>query len=176
MTNQGPLYLAHISKVSGCKTPLAEELHKSNIIKFLKREYTLHFKGNIQDAGLANMQLISKHKKKSRVSLFVINIVGKYAWVFHLKGKRGITITNAFQKSLIESGDKQNKLWQTKVVNFTINQYNHGFKIMLQKYIQHIVKKNLLLLKKFIGTLKNKIQKYISFQYQETCILIDQNK
>ena len=77
------------------------------------------------------MQLISKLKKKSRVSLFVINIVGKYAWVFHLKGKRGITITNAFQKSLIESGDKQNKLWQTKVVNFTINQYNHGFKIML---------------------------------------------
>ena len=131
MTNQGPLYLAHISKVSGCKTPLAEELHKSNIIKFLKREYTLHFKGNIWDAGLANMQLISKHKKKSRVSLFVINIVGKYAWVFHLKGKRGIAITNAFQKSLIESGDKQNKLWQTKVVNFTINQYNHGFKIML---------------------------------------------
>ena len=44
------------------------------------------------------------------------------------------------------------KYSQTKVANFTIDKLNHGFRIMTQKCIQHI-------LKKFIRTLKNKIYK-----------------
>ena len=30
----------------------------------------------------------------------MVGIFSKYAWVIHLKDKRGITFTNAFQKTL----------------------------------------------------------------------------
>ena len=46
------------------------------------------------------MQLISKFNKEFRFLLCVIDIYSKYAWVIPLKDKKGITITNAFQKFL----------------------------------------------------------------------------
>ena len=46
------------------------------------------------------MQLISKFDKKHRFILCVIDILSKYAWLIPLKDKKGITITNAFQKNL----------------------------------------------------------------------------
>ena len=54
------------------------------------------------------MQLISKFNKGIRFLLCVIAIFSKYAWVFLLKDKNGITIINAFQKNLDESSDKTN--------------------------------------------------------------------
>ena len=39
------------------------------------------------------------------------DIFTKYAWVIPLKNKKGITITNAFQKILHESKRKPNKIW-----------------------------------------------------------------
>ena len=47
------------------------------------------------------MQLVSKFNIEFRFLLCVINIYSKYAWVIPLKYKKGITITNAFQKILI---------------------------------------------------------------------------
>ena len=41
-------------------------------------------------------------------------IFSKYAWVIPLKDKKGITITNAFQKTLNESKHKPNKIWVDK--------------------------------------------------------------
>ena len=41
-------------------------------------------------------------------------IFSKYAWVIPLKDKKGITITNAFQKTLNESKHKPNKMWVDK--------------------------------------------------------------
>ena len=35
-----------------------------------------------------------------RFLLCVVDIFSKYTWVVHLKGIKGITITNAFQKIL----------------------------------------------------------------------------
>ena len=49
------------------------------------------------------MKLISKFNKRFRFSLCVIEIYSKYAWVVLLKNKKGITITNDFQKTLDES-------------------------------------------------------------------------
>ena len=49
---------------------------------------------NIWGADLADMQLISKFNKGFRFLLCVIDIFSKYAWVVHLKDKKGITITN----------------------------------------------------------------------------------
>ena len=57
------------------------------------------------------MQLISKFNKGIRFLLCVIDISSKYAWVIPLKDKKGITITNAFQKILKESSRKSNKIW-----------------------------------------------------------------
>ena len=51
------------------------------------------------------MQLISKFL------LCVIDIYSKYAWIIPLKDKKGITITNAFEKILNESERKSNKIW-----------------------------------------------------------------
>ena len=81
---------------------LAEELHMSNMRKPEKREVYWPFKDNILEVDLADlqlMQLISKFIKKIFRFLFcVIDIYAKYAWVSPLKDKKGITITNAFQK------------------------------------------------------------------------------
>ena len=46
------------------------------------------------------MQLISKFNKGLRFLLRVIDIFNKYTWVVPLKDKKGISITNAFQKIL----------------------------------------------------------------------------
>ena len=40
----------------------------------------------------------------------VIDIYSKYTWVTPLKVKKGIAITNSFQKFLNESGHKPNKI------------------------------------------------------------------
>ena len=70
------------------------------------------------------MQLTSNFNKKFIFSLCVIDIFSKYAWVVPLKDKKGITITNAFQKILKESNRKPNKIWVVKRSEF----YNSSFK------------------------------------------------
>ena len=52
------------------------------------------------------MQLIRKFTNGFRFLLCVIDIYSKYTWVILLKDKKGITITNAFQKFLNESNRK----------------------------------------------------------------------
>ena len=46
--------------------------------------------------------------------LCVIVIYSKFPWVIPLKDKKGIKITNAFQKVLDESNRKPNKIWADK--------------------------------------------------------------
>ena len=78
----------------------SEELHKPIVRKFNKRKVQSPFIDNIWGADLANMQLISKFNKEIRFLLCVIDIFSKYVCVIPLKDKKGITITNAFQKTL----------------------------------------------------------------------------
>ena len=105
-----------------------------------------------------DMQLISKFNKGIRF-LLCIHIYSKYAWVIPLKDKKGILITNAFQKILDGSNCKPNKIWVDKGSEF----YNKSMKLFLQNNdteIYSIMKENLLLLKdslkpsriKFINT------------------------
>ena len=74
------------------------------------------------------MQLIGKFNKGFRFLLCVIDIFSKYAWVVPFKDKKGITITNAFQKILKESNWKTNKIWVDKGSEF----YNSSFKKWLK--------------------------------------------
>ena len=50
-------------------------------------------------ADLVDMQVISKFNKGFRFLLCAIDIYSKYAWVICLRDKKGVTITNAFQKT-----------------------------------------------------------------------------
>ena len=93
------------------------------------------------------MQLISKFNKGFRFLLCVIDIFSKYAWVFPLKDKKGISIVSAFQKILKESDRKPNKIWVDKGSEFYNNFFKNGQKIKNLKCIQYIMKENTLLLK-----------------------------
>ena len=74
------------------------------------------------------MQLISKFNKGFQFLLCVIDIYSKYTWVIPLKNKKGITITNAFQKTLHQSNCKPNKIWVDKSGEF----YNRSMKSIFQ--------------------------------------------
>ena len=130
---------------------LAEELHKPIIRKFKRRELYSAFKDNIWAADLADMQLISKFDKGFRFLLCVIDIYSKYAWVVPLKDKKGVSIVNAFQSILKKSNRKPSKIWVDKGREF----YTRSMKSCLEKndkkYIQRIMKENLLLLKDLLG-------------------------
>ena len=100
---------------------------------FKKRKVQSSFLGNIWGADIADMQLKSKFNKGIRFFLLcAINIYVKYAWVIPLKYKKSITISNAFQKFLKESnqretnskGHKPNKIWVDKGSEF----YNRSMK------------------------------------------------
>ena len=77
--------------------------NKEIIRRFNKRKVHSPFIDNIWDKNLADMQLIIKFNKGSRFLLCIIDIYSKYAWVIPLENKKGITITNGFQKFLDES-------------------------------------------------------------------------
>ena len=80
------------------------------IRKVRKGKFYSGFKNNTWGADLADMQLVSKFNKGFRFLLCVIDIFSKYAWVVPLKGKKGASIANAFQKILEEFHRKPNKI------------------------------------------------------------------
>ena len=126
---------------------LAAELHEPIIRKFKKGKVYSAFKDNIWGADLADMQLISKLNKGFIFLLCVIYIFSKYAWVFPLKDKKGVSIVNAFQIILKKSNRKLNKIWVDKDSESYNNCFKNVYKTMILLCIQHIMKENLLLLK-----------------------------
>ena len=58
--------------------------------------------------------------------LLIILFDSKYVRVIPLKDKKGITITNAFQKILDESNRKPNKIWTDKVSKFFNKSVKYG--------------------------------------------------
>ena len=103
---------------------LAEELRKPIIKKLKKRNVYSRFKDNIWGDYLAD--LINKFNKRFRFLLCVIDIFGKYAWVAPLKDKKGITITNAFQKILKESNRKPSKIMVDNASEFYNSSVTNG--------------------------------------------------
>ena len=88
---------------------LADELHKPVIKKFNKRKVYLQFKDNIWGVDLADMQSLSKKNKGNKYLLCAIDLFSKYAFVVPLKDKKGISITNAFDKIIKQSNENQIK-------------------------------------------------------------------
>ena len=100
---------------------LAEELRKPIIRTFNKRKVHSNFIDNIWGAILTDMQLISNFEKGFRFLLCVTDIFSKYAWIIPLKNKKGIIITNSFQKVLKESNRKRKNYGLIKAANFIID-------------------------------------------------------
>ena len=67
---------------------------------------------------------MSKFNKRFRFLLCVIDIYSKFVWVVPLKDKKGITVTNDFQKVYNKSWSKWNKIWVDKSSEF----YNKSMK------------------------------------------------
>ena len=108
------------------------------------------------------MQLISKFNRGFRFLLSIIDIFTKYTWVVPLKDKKGVSIVNAFQKTLDKLGRKPDKIWVDKTSEF----YNSSFKKWLkdndiEMYSIHNEGKSVVA-ERFIRTLKNKIYKYMA--------------
>ena len=105
------------------------------------------------------MQLISKFNEAFSFLLCVVDIFCKYAWVVPLKDKKGITITNAFQKILKESDRKPNKVWVDRGSEF----YNSSFKKDngIEMYSIHNEGKSVVA-ERFIRILMTKIYKYLT--------------
>ena len=154
------------AKGSGIKSmpnqQLANELHKSIIRKFKKRRVYSSFKHNICDFDLADMQLISKYNKGIRFLFCAIDLFSKYAWVVHLKVKKGVTIVNAFQSIFNSLKREPNKLHVDQGSEF----YNCSFKKRLKgngikMYPAHNEGKSVVT-ERFIRALKNKIFKLMT--------------
>ena len=90
----------------------------------MKEKYTHLLLTIFGGADLPEMQLISKFNKGFRILLYVIDVQSKYALAIPLRDKKGITITNDFQKILNESNRKPNKIWVDKGSAF----YNRSMK------------------------------------------------
>ena len=107
---------------------LANELHKPIIRKIRKRKVYSGFRDNIWGADLADMQLISKFNKGLRFLLGVIHIFSKYAWVIHLKDKKGVVLLTLFKKywkNLIEA--KYSKSEEEGRISKDANLIKYGF-------------------------------------------------
>ena len=87
------------------------------------------FIGNIWGADLADIQLLNKLNKGVRFSWWIMDIYNKYTFVISLKDRKGIKVTNAFQKVLDESNQKTSKIWVDKSSEF----YYRSIKLWLEK-------------------------------------------
>ena len=116
------------------------------------------------------MQLLSNFNKGFRFLLCVIDMFSNYVWVIPLKDKKGISIVNAFQKLLLNSKTKPNKIWVDRGSEF----YNNLFKKWLQDndilmYSTNNEGKSVIA-ERFIRTLRNKINiKYLLYKYLFDC-------
>ena len=107
---------------------LGNELHKPIIRKFKKRKAYSQFRDNIWGADLADIQSLSKYNKGTKYLLCSIDLFSKYAWLNPLKDKKGTSISNGFQKIILE-GRKPNKIWTDQGSG---EFYNNSFKDSLK--------------------------------------------
>ena len=148
---------------------LADELHKPIINKFNQRKVYSQFKDNIWGVDLADMQSLSRKNKGIKYLLCAIDLYSKYAFVIPLKDKKGISIVNAFNKIIKQSGKKPNKIWVDQGGDF----YNNVFKKWLSDndiimYSTYNEGKSVAA-ERFIRTLKNKLYKHMTATGKNVC-------
>ena len=141
---------------------LADELHKPVIKKFNKRKVYSQFKDNMWGVDLADLQSLSRKNNGIKYLLCAIDLYSKYAFVIPLKDKKAISIVNAFDKIIKQSGKKTSKIWVDQGSEF----YNNVFKRWLSNnniimYSTYNEGKSVVA-ERFIRTLKNKLYKHMT--------------
>ena len=119
------------------------------------------------------MQLLSKKNKNIKYLLCAIDLYSKYAFVVPLKDKKGISVTNGFNKIIKQSGRKPNKIWVDQGIEF----YNHVFKRWLLRnniimYSTYNEGKSVVA-ERFIRTLKNKLYKHMTATGKNVYYVLD---
>ena len=153
---------------------LADELHKPVIKKFNKRKVYSQFKDNIWGVDLADIQSVSRTNKGIKYLLCAIDLYSKYAFVFPLKDKKGISIVNAFNKIIKQSNRrKPNKIWVDQGSEF----YNNNFKKWLSDnniiiYSTYNEGKSVVA-ERFIRKLKNKLYKHMTASGRNVYYVLD---
>ena len=97
-----------------------------------------------------------------------IDLFSKYACVIPLKGKRGNTIVNAFQK-IISKGRKPYKIWVDQGGEFCNNLFKRFLKINNTEMYSTYNKGKSVVVERFIWTLKNKIFKHMTAISKNVC-------
>ena len=118
-----------INTIKSSSSILADELHKPAIRKFKKRKVYSQFKDNIWGVDLADMQSLSRKNKGIKYLLRAIDLYGKYAFVIPLENKKGISVTNGFNKIIKQSNRKPNKTWVDQGEEFYV--FKNGCQIMI---------------------------------------------
>ena len=107
------------------------------------------------------MQSLSKYNKGNKYLLCTIDLFSKYAWVVALKGRKGISIVNAFQK-IISEGRKPNKIWADQGSELYNNPFKDVLKINNIEIYSTYNEGKSVVAERFIRTLKNKIFKHMT--------------
>ena len=119
---------------------LANELHRLITKKFKKDKMYPSYRHNIWIVDLKDLQLINKYNKRVRFLLCAVNFYSKYTWLLLSKDKKGITITNTFQKkNCMNLVVNQTRYWYIRVVS-SKDQWSHGWMIMALKCVQYTMK------------------------------------
>ena len=108
------------------------------------------------------MQSLSKKNKNIKYLLCAIDLYSKYAFVVPIKDRKGISVTNGFNKIIKQSNRKPNKIWVDQGSGF----YNHVFKrwlssnnIIMYSTYNEVTS---VVAERFIRTLKNKLYKHMT--------------
>lgn len=145
------------------KDLIVNEIHKYARKNFLRRNVILKDIDDLWQADLIDMQSFSKENSQYKYILTIIDAFSKYAWVYPLKHKNQITVTEAFKKILL-SGRVPKNLQTDLGKEF----YNSCFKHILEVYdINHYSTystKKASIVERFIRTLKSKLYKQFSLQ------------
>ena len=134
-----------------------------------KKKVYSSFRDNIWGVDLADMQPLSRYNKGIKYLLCAIDLFSKYEWVIPLKGKKGTSIVNAFQKIISEGSEaeskgrrKPNKIWVDEGSEFYNNSFKDFFKMNnIEMYSTYNEGKSVVA-ERFIRTLKNKIFKHMT--------------
>ena len=145
----------------------ANELHIQIIRKFKRRKVYSSFRDKIWGADLVDIQSLSNYNKGIKYLLCAIDLFNNYAWVVPLKGKRGISIVNTFQKIISNSGQaeskvrrKLNKIWVDQGDEFYNKLFKRFLKINSTEMYSTYNEGKFVVAERLIRTLKNKTFKH----------------
>ena len=107
------------------------------------------------------MQSLNKYSKGVKYLLCAIYLFSKYAWVVPMKGKKGTSTVNAFEK-IISKGRKPNKIWVDQGSEFYNTTFKDFLKITNTEMYSTYNEGMSVVAERFMRTLKNKVFKHMT--------------